>query len=462
MISDSGNKTIINYDQSIKPDSPVPEASADFAVGEGAISDIQCYLRKYSTTSSVFAEQSITNPDYQRTLYCISCILQAELFDDLADSAVGSQLHPELVINTTLPPHLGGLVECVPEDILERECRDDPELRREIEHGQVPTVDTILRFISWLHQSAKYSAQCNIIAFIYIKRMMDAKLILTMNNWRGMWLGSVVLAQKVWDDSSLRTSSFASILPGVAKSELKALELKIFTLLNYCTSVKPSVFARFYFELREIFKNITGEFCDATVLPDRAPRRRPLTIKKGKVLKQCADDIGRVTQSSKSTSPRSKRTGTSSVTTAHTRTGSGSVASLSPVPRRTQNHVQDGDHNQSGCDHNRNQCDPDATATTGRLPPITSTSSSPSRPNDHEDHANASQRSKSNDDGAGTFQQSATAPRYRDNGNSSQGVSAATTPGGSGGSGRRNGFNRKAPVTLEDYDYVNSSIFVLS
>lgn len=69
MISDSGNKTIINYDQSIKPDSPVPEASADFAVGEGAISDIQCYLRKYSTTSSVFAEQSITNPDYQRTLY---------------------------------------------------------------------------------------------------------------------------------------------------------------------------------------------------------------------------------------------------------------------------------------------------------------------------------------------------------------------------------------------------------
>lgn len=33
------------------------------------ISEIHNYLSKYSTTSTVYAEQSISHPDYQRTLY---------------------------------------------------------------------------------------------------------------------------------------------------------------------------------------------------------------------------------------------------------------------------------------------------------------------------------------------------------------------------------------------------------
>jgi hypothetical protein len=78
-------------------------------------------------------------------LLSISCILQAELFDDLGDASGSVLQNPELVIHTTLPPHLGGPVDVVPEEILERECRDDPELRTEILAGTVPTVDTILR-----------------------------------------------------------------------------------------------------------------------------------------------------------------------------------------------------------------------------------------------------------------------------------------------------------------------------
>jgi hypothetical protein len=69
MSTESGASGIITYDESIPQDSPVPEAQSEDVLGEIAISEIQCYLRKYSTTSTVFAEQSITNPDYQRTLY---------------------------------------------------------------------------------------------------------------------------------------------------------------------------------------------------------------------------------------------------------------------------------------------------------------------------------------------------------------------------------------------------------
>lgn len=64
---------IVEYDSTISPGSPArtsQEEPAEKREGEmSSISEIQSYLCKYSTTSSVFAEQSISNPDYQKTLY---------------------------------------------------------------------------------------------------------------------------------------------------------------------------------------------------------------------------------------------------------------------------------------------------------------------------------------------------------------------------------------------------------
>jgi hypothetical protein len=88
--------------------------------------------------------------------------------------------------------------------------------------------------------------------------MLNSHRILHMNNWRGVWLGAIIIAQKFADDKCLRTSSFASILPGVSKEQLKAAEMQVFEMLDYTGQVKPSTFAKFYFELRSIFQAITG------------------------------------------------------------------------------------------------------------------------------------------------------------------------------------------------------------
>ena len=71
-------------------------------------------------------------------------------------------------------------------------------------------------------------------------------------------MSSVILAQKVWDDVPVRTSAFASILPNVTKDNLRKMELKAFSLLDFCTTVKPSVYAKYYFELRQLFFEISG------------------------------------------------------------------------------------------------------------------------------------------------------------------------------------------------------------
>lgn len=315
------------------------------------------------------------------------------------------------------------------------------------------------RFISWVHQSANYSAQCNIVAFIYVKRMMDAKAILTVRNWRGMWLGAVVLAQKVFDDCSLRTSSFASILPGVTKSELKALEFKVFSMLNFCTGVKPSVYARFYFELREIFKSITGEFRDATLLPERAPRRRPLTIKNGEILRQCADDLtgaNSVTRSSRSTSkatsPRSKKVSAGSRSASSAT--SASVVSLPPAMSPTAIQQQQSLLHRAGSCSNQQESSSDL-----RLPLIQQTGRSPLGQAAGVGGA-AGGCGRASDDGAGTLQLHT--PHSAGNCNPQDGrKSASTSPGAAAARGGRRPEQRSA-VTLEDFDFVNPSIFVLS
>lgn len=249
--------------------------------------------QKYSTTSTVFAEQSIAKPDFQKILFCIACVLQAIIFDSSVDpnSAALRNVNKELEMVTTLSEEYGGLCEKIPEYVLMRETPNDPELYQKIVSLEVPTVDSILRFIVYIQRSAKFSPECNIIAFIYIKRLLASNNTIHVHNWRGIWVGSVVLAQKVWDDTPLRTSSFLSILPNVTKEVLRELEIKIFELLNFCTGVRPSVYASYYFDLRDIYQCITGEVAghEGPAGEISALSRKPLSIFKAKMM-EAVDD----------------------------------------------------------------------------------------------------------------------------------------------------------------------------
>jgi len=62
----------------------------------------------------------------------------------------------------------------------------------------------------------------------------------------------------MWDDNCLHTSSFVSILPSVSKQQLKDVELKFLSLLNFYTHVKSSTYAKNYFDLRSLFVEIMG------------------------------------------------------------------------------------------------------------------------------------------------------------------------------------------------------------
>lgn len=110
-----------------------------------------------------------------------------------------------------------------------------------------------------LHGCAKYSTECNIIALIYLNRMSSVHgLSLSMKNWRCVWLTCIILAQKMWDDRPLKTSAFTQLVPPLEKRHLRNFEAKALELLDYAIGVKPALYVKYYFELRQLFISIIG------------------------------------------------------------------------------------------------------------------------------------------------------------------------------------------------------------
>jgi hypothetical protein len=97
------------------------------------------------------------------------------------------------------------------------------------------------------------------MALVYINRVTAMNQILLTNiNWRAIWLVVIMLAQKVWDDRPLRTSDFVRLLPDIDSKILRELEFQTLTMLKYITGVKPSLYAKYYFELRQLYSDIMG------------------------------------------------------------------------------------------------------------------------------------------------------------------------------------------------------------
>jgi hypothetical protein len=59
----------------------------------------------------------------------------------------------------------------------------------------------------------------------------------------------------VWDDKYLSNADFAYIYPFFTTEEINKLETKFLELLEYNVTVKSSLYAKYYFELRALFKN---------------------------------------------------------------------------------------------------------------------------------------------------------------------------------------------------------------
>jgi len=106
-----------------------------------------------------------------------------------------------------------------------------------------------------------YSPECCIICLVYINRLIAfTEMPLQPTNWRPLILCSLLVAQKVWDDRYLSNADFAFIYPFFVTEEINKLEQKFLELVQYNVTVKSNLYAKYYFELRALFKDNEKEF----------------------------------------------------------------------------------------------------------------------------------------------------------------------------------------------------------
>lgn len=209
----------------------------------------------------------------------ISAVLQANIFEDLEFPNKESIPPTIFDVFPDIAPAVGGTLHYNESNVPMEAIRDIP-LRESIFAGLVPSAEMIVRydlalfivillllsfispfgrFTTYISSRAGLSGECNIIALIYINRLTNmAHFPLTKSNWRGIWLSCLIIAQKVWNDNPIRTSSFASMFPNLDKKTLRDWEVATLNGLKFSTNIKQSLYAKYYFELRQLYTDIYG------------------------------------------------------------------------------------------------------------------------------------------------------------------------------------------------------------
>lgn len=202
--------------------------------------------RRSSTTSSVYANSTISTPNVRVIIQSVATIIHSQMLEDMSQ---GREIDPS--------SDLYSFSE-------EKYIRQNPEAFDEQRIAllrKAPTVDNIFEFIKALYDCAQFSPECCIISLIYINRLIAfSGMPLSHTNWRPIILCALLVSQKVWDDRYLSNSDFAYIYPFFTTEEINNLEHLFLEQLNYSVTVKGALYAKYYFELRSLFTDNAANF----------------------------------------------------------------------------------------------------------------------------------------------------------------------------------------------------------
>jgi len=99
--------------------------------------------------------------------------------------------------------------------------------------------------LSILHQGI-FSVSAFIVSVIYLSRFKESsRITLHACTWRPLFLTSLLLADKMWEDKPVRNSSLAKLFPVLNNSELNRMESEFLDEIKFNVLVKPDLFCNF-------------------------------------------------------------------------------------------------------------------------------------------------------------------------------------------------------------------------
>ncbi|KAL3969653.1 hypothetical protein ACER0C_027450 [Sarotherodon galilaeus] len=184
--------------------------------------------KKYSSCSTIFIDDStVSQPNLKSTIKCVTLAIYYHIKNRDSDRSLDifdEKLHP-----------------------LSREPVPDDYAYVDPEHK------LIYRFVRTLFSAAQLTAECAIVTLVYLERLLTyAELDICPANWKRIVLGAILLASKVWDDQAVWNVDYCQILKDITVEDMNEMERHFLELLQFNINVPASVYAKYYFDLRQL------------------------------------------------------------------------------------------------------------------------------------------------------------------------------------------------------------------
>ena len=125
----------------------------------------------------------------------------------------------------------------------------------------MPSERYIADYCKYVTIACKMENEIPIVCLVYLEKLLTTTgILLNKWNWRRLVLICLTLASKIWDDDSLENVHFPKVMSDVTNFEINKLEQKFLELIQYNVTVKSNLYAKYYFELRALFKDNEKEF----------------------------------------------------------------------------------------------------------------------------------------------------------------------------------------------------------
>jgi len=184
---------------------------------------------KFNSTATLFMKDCMEAPDKNEIIACFSKCLHWRIIEDSKLSAKGTCLQ---IFDENFYPLEGITLN---------------------EDNSVPTIGDIKEFLELIYNSQKLEPENVVMASAYIERLLNmTKMKLQVCNWRRITVAALLVASKVWEDLTVWNIDFLESFPEVSVADLNKLEWQFLVGLQFNVVLRPSIYAKYYFELRSL------------------------------------------------------------------------------------------------------------------------------------------------------------------------------------------------------------------
>lgn len=132
---------------------------------------------------------------------------------------------------------------------------------KNFDYTKIPDEDTIFNFLKSIYNVGQLSPECGIMAMAYIDRLLSyTGISFVALTWRRIVLGCLILASKVWEELAVWNVDFVDVFSNLTVKDLNQLERQVLNGLQFNVTLKSSVYAKYYFEIRSFAKRNAKNF----------------------------------------------------------------------------------------------------------------------------------------------------------------------------------------------------------